>query len=66
MQDTISDDKAHDAEEGLLIDDADIRLTNDEMDEVFRKLEDPNLSPIERFDLSCTFMFPTGELEYPP
>ena len=66
MQGTGSDDKAQDTEGDLLTDDADIRLTNDDMDEVFRRLEDPSLSPMERFDLSCTFMFPTGELEYPP
>ncbi|KAF8508384.1 hypothetical protein JB92DRAFT_2953149 [Gautieria morchelliformis] len=60
MQGTGSDDEAQDTEGDLLTDDADIILTNDDMDEVFRRLDDPSLSPMERFDLSCTFMFPTA------
>jgi hypothetical protein len=32
-------------------------MTNDEIDEVFRKLNDPRLSAMERFEISCGLMF---------
>jgi hypothetical protein len=60
-QDTESDFSTEGEEEEGKDADA-INMTSDEIDEVFRKLEDPSLSAMERFELSCCFMFPKGEL----
>lgn len=44
--------------------DTSVGLTNEEVDEVFRKLEDPTLSGMDRFRLSSLLLFPKRELAH--
>ena len=51
-QDTESDLEDEEGED----DDAN-KMSRDEIDEVFRQLDDPRLSAMERFEISCGLMF---------